>query len=77
MSAPVTRPPVKTLDVVALLHDRPERGLLAGHVGTVVEVLAPDVFEVEFLDETGHTVAIEELQRDDLLLLRHRVHAAA
>lgn len=73
----MARPPVKLLDVVALLRDRPERGLLAGHVGTVIEMLAPDVFEVEFLDESGRTVAVEELRRDDLLLLRHRIHAAA
>lgn len=70
-------PTIKMLDVVALLHDRPEFGLLAGDVGTVVEVLAPDVFEVEFLEESGRTVALENLRRDDLLLLRHRVNAAA
>lgn len=73
----MNRPAVKLLDVVALLHDRPEFGLLAGDVGTVVEVLASDVFEVEFLDESGRTVALEELRREDLLLLRHRVSAAA
>lgn len=77
MSRLMDCPAVKLLDVVALLHDRPERGLLAGHVGTVVEVLAPDAFEVEFLDQSGRTVAVEGLRREDLLLLRHRVHAAA
>ena len=73
----MNRPAVKNLDVVALLHDRPDFGLLAGDVGTVVETLAPDVFEVEFLDDSGRTVTVEEFRRDDLLLLRHRVNAAA
>lgn len=73
----MSRPTIRVLDVVALLRDRPELGLLAGHVGTVVEELSPDVFEVEFLDESGRTVTIEELSRDDLLVLRHRVSAAA
>lgn len=35
--------PVKLLDVVALLVDKPEEGLGVGQVGTVVEVLAPDL----------------------------------
>ena len=73
----MSRSPIKLLDVVALLNDRPELGLQAGHVGTVVEELSPEVFEVEFLDASGRTVTIDELRRDDLLVLRHRVNAAA
>jgi catabolite regulation protein CreA len=49
---------VKLLDVVALLVDKPVEGLAVGHVGTVVEVLVPDVVEVEFLDPTGHAFAL-------------------
>ena len=68
---------IKLLDVVALLRDKPDRGLASGQVGTVVEVLAPDVFEVEFLDSDGRTIALEELNRSELLLLRHEaLHAA-
>ena len=63
--------PVKTLDVVALLEDKPSAGLVAGQVGTVVEVLAAGVFEVEFLDSDGRTVAVCELKRAELLVLRH------
>jgi hypothetical protein len=63
--------PVKLLDVVALLVDKPEEGLVVGQVGTVVEVLSPDVYEVEFLDSKGHTIAVTELKRADLLLLQH------
>jgi hypothetical protein len=67
---------VKLLDVVALLADKPAQGLAAGHVGTVVEVFSPDVFEVEFLDATGHTFALTELKRNELLLLKHEPVAA-
>jgi hypothetical protein len=45
--------PVKLLHVAALLVDKPEKGLVVGQVGTVVEVLVPDVYEVEFLDSKG------------------------
>jgi len=63
--------PVKLLDVLALLEDKPEERLFSGHVGTVVEVVALDVFEVEFLDPQGRTVALAELKRPELLVLRH------
>ncbi len=62
---------IKLLDVVALLVDKPAEGLAAGHVGTVVEVFSPDVFEVEFLDPTGQTFALTELMRNEILLLKH------
>ena len=63
--------PVKLLDVVALLVDKPQEKLVTGQVGTVVEMLAPDVYEVEFLDSKGHTLAVTELKRPELLLLQH------
>ena len=69
--------PVKLLDVVALLEDKPSERLVAGQVGTVVELLAPGVFEVEFLDANGRTVAITELTRSDLLVLKHAPALAA
>ena len=63
--------PLKLLDVVALLEDKPSERLVAGQVGTVVEVLDPGAVEVEFLDGEGHTVAVVELKRSDLLVLKH------
>jgi DNA phosphorothioation-dependent restriction protein DptG len=63
--------PLKLLDVVALLVDKAEEGLVTGQVGTVVEVLAPDVYEVEFLNSRGRTIAVTELKRAELLLLQH------
>ena len=68
--------PVKLLDVVALLEDKPVEGLSSGQVGTVVEVFSPDAFEVEFLDANGRTVALRELKRSELLVLKHEAVAA-
>ena len=69
--------PVKLLDVVALLGDKPEQGLVAGQVGTVVEVHAPNAFDVEFLDANGRTVAVIELSRAELLVLKHEAGVSA
>ena len=69
--------PVKLSDVVALLVDKPEEGLVVGQVGTVVEVLAPDVYEVEFLDSKGKTIALTELKRSEVLVLKHEPAVAA
>jgi Domain of unknown function (DUF4926) len=67
----------KLLDVVALLEDLPSRGLVRGQVGTVVENLAPDVFEVEFSDDSGRSYASLGVRSDQLLVLRHNQFAAA
>ena len=48
---------IKLFDVVVLTEDLPERKLRRGQVGTVVESLAPDVFEVEFTDNDGRAFA--------------------
>jgi hypothetical protein len=41
---------IQLSDVVALTEAIPDRGLLRGQVGTVVESLGPGAFEVEFVD---------------------------
>ncbi len=63
---------IQLLDVVALTEDLPDRGLLRGQVGTVVETLAPGVFEVEFCDDNGRTYAMLALRADQLMVLRYR-----
>ncbi len=68
---------INTLDVVALLEDVVSRGLGRGQVGTVVEKLAPDVFEVEFSDNNGRTYATSAAPADKLLVLRHEAIEAA
>ncbi len=50
-------PSFSVLDVVALLTDVPQHGLVRGQVGTIVEILSSDVFEVEFSDDEGRPYA--------------------
>jgi len=62
---------VDILDVVALTEDLPERGLYRGQVGTVVEVLDPGVFEVEFSDNEGRAYASVALKAEQFLVNRY------
>ncbi len=66
---------IKLLDTVALLEDWPERKLKRGEVGTVVEVLALGVYEVEFCDEEGQTYAELVVRGDQLLTLHNQGEA--
>jgi Domain of unknown function (DUF4926) len=56
---------------VALLHDMPEKGLVRGQVGTVVEVFSPSDVEVEFCDDQGRTYAMAALRSEEIIQLRH------
>ena len=62
---------VKLLDTVALLQDIPTRKLRRGEVGTVVEILAPDVYEVEFSD-AGETYAELALRGNQIIPLHNQ-----
>ncbi len=62
----------KLLDVVALVCDLPGHRLVRGQVGTVVEILDKDAFEVEFADDHGRTYASLALPCDQLMVLHHR-----
>lgn len=68
---------IELFDVVALTVDLPERGLHRGQVGTVVEVHAPDAFEVEFNDENGRTYAMLALRTHQLMVLHYQPLQAA
>ncbi len=68
---------IPLLQTVALLDDMPEQGLTRGQVGTVVEDLAPDVYEVEFSDNDGRTYAILAIRADQLMVLRYNPERAA
>jgi len=69
---------IESLAVVALLDDVSGKGLRRGQVGTVVETLAPGVYEVEFSDDEGRTYASLALRSDQLMLLHHEPsHQAA
>ncbi len=62
---------IKLLDVVALTEDLPEHELKRGQVGSVVEVIAPDAYEVEFVDNDGRTYALLAIKEDNLLVLHY------
>ncbi len=69
---------IELLAVVALLEDVPQKGLIRGQVGTVVEQLAPGVYEVEFSDDSGRAYASLALRNDQLMRLHHEPsHQAA
>jgi Domain of unknown function (DUF4926) len=70
-------PDIHLLDVVALTVDLPEKGLVRGQVGTVVEILSPAAYEVEFSDDEGQTYAQAALESDQLMLLHYRPGPAA
>jgi Domain of unknown function (DUF4926) len=69
---PVTSPSsISMLDAVSLLVDVPEHGLVRGDLGTVVEELGDEFFEVEFSDDSGRTRA-ELALSGAVLQLHHR-----
>jgi hypothetical protein len=61
---------IEVLVVVAVLKDFPDQGIVRGQVGTVVEKLAPAVWEVEFSDTDGQTYAMVEADTADLMVLQ-------
>ena len=56
----------KLLDTVALTHDIPSARLRRGDLGAVVELLAPDAFEIEFVAASGRTQALLTLTVADI-----------
>lgn len=60
-------------DIVALKNDLSQYQLLAGQVGTIVEILAPEVYEVEFSDDDGQTYAMQALPAHQLLKLHYKL----
>ena len=68
---------MKTLNVVALINAIPEKHLGRGYVGTIVEPLAADVFEVEFSDLDGNVYATCAIPENKLMVLHHYPEAVA
>jgi len=64
--------PLQLLDVVALTSDLPENGLVRGQVGTVVEVLRPNTYEIEFSDNNGRKYAQLPLREEQLVVLHYQ-----
>ena len=68
----VARQDFKELDVVALLDPIPAKNLCSGQVGTIIQVLTPSMFLVEFARrEDGATFATEAVDASKLLKLTH------
>ena len=69
---------LEMLSVVALIQDLPAKGLKRGQVGTIVQDLAPGVYEVDFSDDQGRTYASVALHAEQLMRLYHESteHAA-
>jgi catabolite regulation protein CreA len=65
------RDSIGLLDVVALTADVPDSGLVRGQVGTVVEVLSEDTFEIEFVDDAGLTYALCPIPAASLMVLHY------
>lgn len=63
---------MKLLDVVALTQDFPEQHLSRGQVGTIVETLGTNVYEVEFSDLKGKTYATAAIAAVHLMPLLHQ-----
>jgi hypothetical protein len=62
---------IHLLSVVALTADIPQQGLVRGQVGTIVERLGPDVYEVEFCDDEGRTYAQRPVSAEQLMALHY------
>jgi Domain of unknown function (DUF4926) len=56
----------KLLDTVVLTHDVPSAGLRRGDLGAVVEILAPDALEIEFVVASGRSQALLTLRPEDI-----------
>jgi hypothetical protein len=63
---------MELLSEVAVLRDMPEKGLIRGQVGTIVQLLTPSVAEVEFSDDQGRAYAMAALRSEELIRLHHR-----
>ena len=68
---------LKLLDTVALLKDMPDEKLVKGQVGTIIEMLDKDVYEVEFADKQGRTIASLALAVEELMLLHFEAETTA
>lgn len=67
---------IRLLDVVALIEDMPQKGLRRGQVGTVVELLPPDAYLVEFSDSSGRAYAMLSAKAEQLVVLHYKPKAA-
>jgi len=64
---------IKELDIVTLTRNIPEHGLPKGSQGAVVHCYKDEqAFEVEFVTESGETLALLTLEKADIQAYSHR-----
>ncbi len=64
---------LELFDVIALTVDLPAENLWCGQVGTIVEIYEHGkAYEVEFVDQDGHTYGLLTLRPEQLMLLRYQ-----
>ncbi|TAF77887.1 MAG: DUF4926 domain-containing protein [Bacteroidetes bacterium] len=68
--------PLKLCSTVALLKDFLDKKVVFGQVGTVVEILSENVFEVEFANKFGETIAEFAVEAKYLMLLHYEMEIA-
>jgi hypothetical protein len=60
---------IKVYDVVELIKDIPEEGLVKGQKGTILEIYNETHCEIEFSDENGFTLYLGSMLIKDLKLV--------
>lgn len=68
---------MELLSEITVPRDIPEKGLVRGQVGTVVELHAPSVAEVEFCDDQGRAYAMAALHAEELIRIHNRPYEQA
>lgn len=66
----------KLLDTVALTKDMPEKKLIKGQVGAIIEQWEEGVYEVEFTDKKSKSSTFLAAKVEDLMLLHFELNAA-
>ena len=66
---------INMFDTIALTENLPEKQLIKGQVGTIVEEFNGDVFEVEFCDKKGKTLRLTSLHEKFMLVLHFDLEA--
>jgi len=65
------RDPAKVGDDVMLVEDVPQHNLLLGQLGRILEILAPDTFQVGFAVKTSSVITKLTLKLSQFTVLRH------
>ncbi len=56
-------------DVIETLHPLENESVPTGSQGTIVHQHTNDIFEVEFIDDNGQTIALETIPREQFVIV--------